>query len=52
MDVFFDIFNITDRANFNNPDGDQRLSRFLQLRTLRGGSGFPRAAQFGIRYGF
>ncbi len=52
LDVFFDIFNITDHANFNNPDPDQRGSDFLQLRTLRGGSGFPRSGQFGIRYGF
>ena len=52
LDVFFDVFNITDHANFNNPNGDQRSSAFLQLRTLRGGSGFPRQAQFGIRYGF
>ena len=52
LDVFFDIFNITNLANFNNPSGNQRLSSFLQLRTLRGGSGFPRAGQFGIRFGF
>ena len=52
VDVFLDIFNITNRANFNNPSGNQRLSSFLILRTLRGGSGFPRTGQFGIRYGF
>ncbi len=47
-----DIFNLTDHANFNNPTGDQRRSNFLNLITLRGGSGFPRQAQFGVRYGF
>ena len=52
LDVFFDIFNITDHANFDNPTGDQRSSNFLQLIRLRGGSGFPRQAQFGVRYGF
>ena len=52
LDIFFDIFNITNRANFNNPSGDERLSNFLILRSLRGGSGFPRAAQFGVRFGF
>ena len=52
LDIFFDIFNLTNRANFNNPSGDERLDNFLILRTLRGGSGFPRAAQFGIRFGF
>ena len=52
LDMFFDIFNITDHANFNNPTGDQRSANFLNLITLRGGSGFPRQAQFGVRYGF
>lgn len=53
LDVYLDIFNITDRANWDNPSGDQRLAAtFLQLRTLRGGSGFPRQANFGIRYAF
>ena len=52
LDIFVDVFNITNRANFNNPSGDERLSNFLILQTLQGGSGFPRAAQVGIRYGF
>lgn len=53
LEVFFDIFNITDRVNWNNPSGDRRLTAtFLQLRTLRGGSGFPRQAQFGMRFAF
>jgi hypothetical protein len=52
LDVFFDVFNLTDRANFNNPTGDQRSGNFLRLVALRGGSGFPRSGQFGIRYGF
>ncbi len=52
IDVFFDIFNLTDRANFNNPTGDRRSGNFLNLTSLRGGSGFPRQAQFGLRYGF
>ena len=53
LDVFLDIFNITDRANWDNPSGDRRLTAtFLQLRTLRGGSGFPRQANFGVRYAF
>ena len=52
LDVFFDIFNITDRSNFNNPSGDRRSGNFLNLTSLRGGSGFPRQGQFGIRYGF
>ena len=52
VDLFFDIFNATNHANFNNPTGDQRSGNFLNLINLRGGSGFPRQAQFGIRYGF
>jgi hypothetical protein len=64
LEVFLDIFNITNRANWNNPTNvtitgsphefaDQRLTAtFLQLRTLRGGSGFPRQAAFGVRYVF
>ena len=53
VDIFLDIFNITDRVNWNNPSGDRRLTAtFLQQRTLRGGSGFPRQANFGVRYSF
>ena len=52
-EVFFDIFNITNHANFENPNGDERLtSTFLVLTNLRGGGGFPRQAQLGIRYSF
>jgi len=53
LELFLDIFNITDRANWNNPSGDRRLTAtFLQTTTLRGGSGFPRQALFGVRYQF
>jgi hypothetical protein len=53
LEVFLDIFNITDRANWNNPSGDRRLTAtFLQRTTLRGGSGFPRQAQLGVRLAF
>ena len=52
IDLFFDIFNATNHANFNNPTGDRRSGNWLNLISLRGGSGFPRQAQFGIRYGF
>lgn len=53
LDIFLDIFNITNRANWNNPSGDRRLTAtFLQLNALRGGSGFPRSANFGLRYAF
>ena len=52
LDIFFDIFNVTNRGNFNNPTGDMRSSNFLNLNSLRAGSGFPRQAQFGIRWGY
>jgi hypothetical protein len=52
-EVFLDVYNITNRANFENPSGDERLtSTFLVLTNLRGGGGFPRQAQLGIRYTF
>lgn len=62
LNVFLDIYNITNRANFDNPTNytlsgqnaaDRRLNtNFLQLLNLRGGGGFPRQAQLGIRYQF
>jgi hypothetical protein len=62
LELFFDIFNITNRANWDNPTNvtsgpysfaDRRLAAtFLQLRNLRGGSGFPRQAALGVRYVF
>jgi hypothetical protein len=50
VDAFFEIFNMVDSPNFNNPSGDQRQN-FLVLSTLRGG-GFPRQAQLGVRFAF
>ena len=62
LNVFLDIYNITNRANFENPtnynqqgqaSADMRLTNnFLVLNNLRGGGGFPRQAQFGVRYQF
>ncbi len=51
LDVFADVFNVTNRANFANPNGDRRLSDFLILDELREG-GVPRTGQFGVRLGF
>jgi hypothetical protein len=51
--VFLDVFNVTDEVNWNNPSGDRRTAAtFLRLVNLRGGSGFPRQANFGMRYTF
>jgi hypothetical protein len=53
VDVFGEMFNVTDRANFTNPGGDMRLpADFLRLNGLQGGTGFPRQGQLGIRLGF
>jgi hypothetical protein len=56
LELFLDIFNITNRTNWENPgtaNSDERLATaFLRLTTLRGGSGFPRQAVFGARFAF
>jgi hypothetical protein len=59
LDIFGEMFNVANRANFDNPAttvlthpvADRRLTDFLVLRTLRPG-GIPRTGQFGIRFGF
>ncbi|MGQ0734066.1 MAG: TonB-dependent receptor domain-containing protein, partial [Acidobacteriota bacterium] len=51
IDVYGDMLNATNRANFNNPTGDRRSGNFLVPTSLRGG-GFPRQLQFGGRLGF
>ncbi len=51
VDVFADIFNVTDRANFLNPSGDRRLASFLVPNELRAG-GNPRQLQIGAKLTF
>ena len=51
LDVYAELFNATNRVNFNNPTGDKRSGNFLIPTGLRGG-GFPRQFQFGARLGF
>jgi hypothetical protein len=51
LDLFMDVFNITNRANFDNPLGDRRLPDFLNLTALRSGA-IPTTVQFGVRVGF
>ena len=50
LDLFMDVFNITNRANFDNPLGDRRLPDFLNLTALRAGA-IPTTVQFGVRMG-
>jgi hypothetical protein len=51
IDIFAEVFNITNEPNFTNPSGDQRLETFLIPTSLAGG-GFPRQFQLGARFGF
>ena len=52
LDLNFELYNIMNTANFDNPTGDIRSTDFLRLTALRGGNGQPRAAQFSVRLGF
>ncbi len=53
LDIFYETFNVTDRANFTNPNGNRRQTQdFLRLAGLQGGTGFPRQSQIGLRLGF
>jgi len=56
LELFLDIYNITNRANFDNPpsaNADRRLTTaFLLTPNLRGGGGFPRQASMGFRFVF
>jgi carboxypeptidase family protein/TonB-dependent receptor-like protein len=51
LDLFVEIFNLTNHVNFSNPTGDMRSANFLVPTSLLGG-GFPRQLQFGARMGF
>ncbi len=51
LDLFAEVFNLTNRSNFTNPSGDKRLSTFLVPNGLVAG-GFPRQLQLGVRMGF
>jgi carboxypeptidase family protein len=56
LELFLDIFNITNTTNFDMPlnaNRDQRLpATFLVQTNLFGGGGFPRQAQLGARFAF
>ena len=61
LDVFCDVFNVTNHANFVNPTttvngltgADRRnTADFLRLTSLVATSGLPRQAQLGVRLGF
>ncbi|MFA5910872.1 MAG: carboxypeptidase regulatory-like domain-containing protein [Vicinamibacterales bacterium] len=52
LNLFVDVFNMTNEPNFANPSGDRRAAAtFLRLTTIFNG-GPTRTVQFNIRYGF
>lgn len=52
VELFGEVFNLTNKANFANPNGDVfSASTFLRTLTLRAGAS-PRTAQFGARFEF
>jgi hypothetical protein len=52
LNVFLDLFNVTNHANFGNPGGDRRqTATFLNLTSMNA-SAFTRTLQLTMRYGF
>jgi hypothetical protein len=52
LQAHVDIFNVTNHANFNNPNGDRRdAATFLLVRSILNG-GPTRTAQFNLKYSF
>jgi hypothetical protein len=51
LDLFVEVFNVTNRANFANPSGDRRSTDFLNLVALRAGA-VPTTVQLGVRMAF
>ena len=51
LEVFGEVFNLTDRANFERAAGDRRLATFLTYTALRAGA-VPRTGQVGMRFTF
>jgi hypothetical protein len=51
LDLFAEMFNLSNEPNFANPTGDLRSPEFLNPTALLGG-GVPRQWQLGVRWGF
>jgi hypothetical protein len=49
--AYVDVFNVFNRANYNNPTSDRRDANFLIVRAIRNG-GPSRTAQLNLRYSF
>ena len=48
LDLFYDIFNITNRENLVNPTGNRQSGNFMKSTAAQ----FPRQMQFGVRLRF
>jgi len=51
LEVFGEVFNLTDRANFERAAADRRSTNFLTYTALRAGA-VPRTGQLGARFTF
>ncbi|HEU0108360.1 MAG TPA: hypothetical protein VFT38_19405, partial [Vicinamibacteria bacterium] len=51
LDVFGEVFNLTNKANFAVASGDRRSTDFLTYIALRAGA-VPRTGQVGLRLAF
>jgi outer membrane receptor for ferrienterochelin and colicin len=51
IELFGEIFNVTNRANFATPSGDRSNANFLRVTGLSTSTN-PRLVQFGARYAF
>jgi hypothetical protein len=51
VDIFAEVFNVTNLSNFATPSGDRRSTNFLTLTALRTGAQ-PTTVQFGGRVAF
>jgi hypothetical protein len=52
LEVSADVFNLSNRANFANPSGDQAATSSFLVVTAYSASYTPRKAQIGVRYEF
>jgi outer membrane receptor protein involved in Fe transport len=52
LDIYGEVYNLTNRVNFGNPSGNQAApTTFLILNNYRDGA-VPRTGQFGVRVAF
>jgi hypothetical protein len=48
LDLFYDIFNVTNRTNLVSPTGNRASANFMVATAAQ----FPRQMQFGVRVRF